>query len=116
MSIKMLPTSAIIKDLGLGANGRVQTYFTKRCADYMDKFVPYDEGNLADYRIEGNRVIYQQPYATYQYYGINKSGKPLNYSKAKHELATSYWDRAMVSANMNDIVGEIQDKFFGGKR
>ena len=47
---------------------------------------------------------------------MNKNGKPLNYSKAKHELATSYWDRAMVTANMNDIVDEIQNEFFGGKR
>ena len=116
MKVKMQPTSAIIKHLGIDPNGKVQKYFTKRCADYMDKFVPYDEGNLADYRIDGNKIIYQQPYAKYQYYGISKSGKPLNYSKAKHELATSYWDRAMVSANMNDIVDEIQNEFFGGKR
>ena len=116
MPVKMAPTSVIKVHLGLERNGRIENYAVKRVADYMDKYVHYDEGDLADYRIEGNKIIYQQPYAKYQYYGISKSGKPLNYSKAKHELATSYWDRAMISANMSDIVDEIQSEFFGGKR
>ena len=108
MSVKMKPTSVIIQNLGLDANGKIQKYFTKRCADYMDRYVPYDEGNLADYRIDDNQVIYQQPYAQYQYYGISKSGKLLNYSTDKHPDASSYWDRKMVSANMDDIVKEVQ--------
>ena len=112
MPVKMQPTSTIIKHLGLEPNGAVHKYFTKRCADAMDKFVPYDKGNLAKYRISGNLIIYQQPYAKYQYYGLSKNGKPLVYNTNMHNLATSYWDKAMISANMSDIAKEIQEKFF----
>lgn len=112
MAVKIKPTSAILKDLGLSKNGAVQSYFTKRCADYMDEFVPYNEGNLADYRIYDNYIIYQQPYAQYQYYGLSKYGKPLHYSTHMHENASAYWDRKMVTAYLDTIVDEIQTNFF----
>ena len=111
MAVKMAPTSVIKQQLGIDPDGRVQKYFTKRCADYMDQYVPYDEGNLADYRIEGNRIIYQQPYAKYQYYGVSKSGKPLKYSTAMHKNASSYWDKKMMSAHKQDLVEEVQNYF-----
>lgn len=112
MALKMPPTSAIIKDLGLNTNGEVESYFTKRCADYMDKYVPFDKGNLADYRIDGHLIIYNQLYAQYQYYGLSKYGIPLHYSTDKHPNASSYWDRKMVTNHLDDIVDEIQKKFF----
>ena len=114
MATKFQPINEIHAHLGIEPNGKARKYFTKRCADYMDKFVPYDEGNLADYRIEGDNIIYQQKYAEYQYYGVSKNGKPLNYSKAKHQLASKEWDKQMITANLNDIIKEMQDKFFGG--
>jgi hypothetical protein len=110
----MQPTSVIKAHLGLEPNGRIQKFFTSECAKAMDKYVPFDEGILADYRIQGNLIIYEQNYARYQYYGLSKSGKPLNYQTDKHPLATSYWDKKMVTADLPDIVKRIQDKF-GGK-
>ena len=114
MSVKMKPTNVIKAHLGLEPNGRVEKFFTSECAKAMDKYVPFDEGNLADYRIDGNLIIYEQPYARYQYYGLSKNGNPLNYQTDKHPLATSYWDKKMVTADLPDIVKRIQDKF-GGK-
>ena len=108
MSVK-LPTSIIKVNLGINQNGRVQKFATQTCAIHMDKYVPYDEGNLADYLIIDNEIHYQQPYAQYQYYGISKSGKKLEYSPDKHPLATSYWDKEMWSAEKNDVIKEIQD-------
>lgn len=108
MAVK-LPTSLIKINLGINPGGRVQKFATQTCAMHMDKYVPYDEGNLADYRIEDNKVIYQQPYAQYQYYGISKSGKKLNYNTDMHRLATSYWDKEMWTAEKNDVIEEIQD-------
>jgi hypothetical protein len=104
-----LPTSIIKANLGINPNGRVQRFATQTCAIHMDKYVPYDEGNLADYRIIDNEIHYQQPYAKYQYYGISKSGKKLVYSPDKHPLATSYWDKEMWTAEKNDVIKEIQD-------
>ena len=75
----------------------------------MDKYVPFDRGNLAKYYIDGNYIVYDQQYAHYQYVGISHSGKPLNYHTDKHPLATSYWDKKMVTAEINDVVKEVQN-------
>lgn len=137
MPVKMKPTSVIKARLGLNPNGRVQKFFTATCAKKMDKYVPYDEGDLADYRIENNLIIYEQPYAHYMYEGkvmgpnipIKENGiivgwfspkgkakyytgKDIDYSKSKargHKFAGPYWDKRMVSAEMQDVVKEVQD-------
>lgn len=108
MPIKIKPTSVIKARLGIDPDGRVQKYFTKRCADYMDKYVPYDEGTLRQYKIEGNYIIYEQPYANYQYHGMRQDGTHVvkNYTTPG---TGSYWDKKMVSAEMPDLVKEVQD-------
>ena len=111
MSVRIKPTSEIISKLGLEPNGRAQKSFTSTCAEHMDKYVPYEEGTLAQYFIDGNYIIYHQPYAEYQYYGQRRDGShkinPENRNRDKNELATSYWDKKMVSAEMPDIVKEV---------
>ena len=107
MSVKLKPTSKIITRLGLNADGRVQKFFTSECAKAMDKYVPFDKGNLADYRLEKTSVVYQQPYAKYQYYGVREDGthriNEANRNRSMHPLASSYWDRKMVTADLPDI-------------
>lgn len=110
MSVKMQPTNVIMAHLGIEPNGRIETKFASICATHMDKYVPFDKGDLADYKIEGNKVIYDQLYASYQYKGISKSGNPLNYQKSMHEQAGPYWDRRMISAEMQDVVKDVQDE------
>lgn len=114
MPVYMKPSSVIVKNLGIGRNGPVSIYFTKLCADTMDKYVPYDSGILSDYRIEGNYIIYNQQYAQYQYHGMRRDGSHVineaNRNRDMHELATSYWDRAMVTAEIDDIVEAVQEK------
>lgn len=108
MPVKMQPTSIIKARLGIEPNGKVQKYFTKRCADYMDKYVPKDEGILRQYKIEGTEIIYEQPYARYQYYGVREDGthQVQNYTTPG---TGTYWDKRMVSAEMQDLVKEVQD-------
>lgn len=113
MPVKLQPTSKIKTQLGINPDGRVQKFFTNTCAKHMDKYVPFSEGNLADYYIEGNnKIVYDQLYARYQYYGIRNDGthqiNPANRDRSKHPLATSYWDRHMVTAEMPDVVNEVQ--------
>jgi hypothetical protein len=109
MGVTIKPTSEIKARLGLEPNGRVQKFFTSTCQKHMDKYVPMRVGNLAtNLDIETDHIVYESPYAEYQYYGISKKGKPLNYSKDKHPLATSYWDKKMVSAEIQDVVKEVQ--------
>ena len=118
MSVKMQPTSVIKARLGIDPNGRVQKFFTSTCAKHMDKYVPFDEGNLADYHLEKDAVVYEQPYARYQYYGVRENGthkiNEANRNRTYHPLASSYWDKKMVSAEMQDVVKEVQD-YIGGK-
>ena len=82
----------------------------------MDKYVPMDTGALSEtLDVGADYITYEQPYAHYQYIGISKSGKPLNYSTEKHAYAGSYWDKRMVSAEMNDVIKEVQEYVNRGK-
>ena len=109
--MKMKPISQIKADLGINPGGRIQKFFSFSCRKHMDKYIPMDTGNLADtWDMGADYITYEQPYAHYQYIGISKSGKPLNYSTEKHPYAGSYWDKRMVSAEMQDVVKEVQDE------
>lgn len=113
MSVSLKPTSTIKKHLGIEPNGRVQKVFTHSCRVHMDKYVPFDTGTLATTVVEnGDTIIYQQPYAKVVYYGV-RNGKEINYHLDKHPLAGSYWDKRMVSAEMESIVQEVK-KAIGG--
>lgn len=112
MPIKMKPTSQIIARLGLEPNGRIQKFFTSECAKAMDKFVPKNEGILRQYKIEDNYIIYEQPYARYQYYGIRQDGtRPVRNYTTKD--TGPYWDKRMWTAKGQDIVKRVQKKIGG---
>lgn len=119
----------------------VLTFMANEAKRLMDPYVParnmvlaqnvriYTEGNPAS----GERGIvhYQSPYAHYQYAGILyvssktgaawsrgeykvPTGKKLNYSKFRHPLATSNWDKAMLTANRESLVKAVQGFIDGG--
>ena len=117
MPVKMQPTSVIKANLGIDTNGKVQKFFTQTCAIHMDKYVPFDTGTLAETVVKNgnttdnvttNEIIYDQEYAEIVYKGV-RNGKPLHYQTDKHSLAGPYWDKRMVSAEMQDVVKEVQD-------
>lgn len=115
MPVIMKPTSEIKARLGLEPNGRVQKFFQNACYRYMDKYVPMDQGDLrtiVDLN-NPNYIIYESPYARYQYYGMREDGSHVvkNYTTPG---TGPYWDKRMVSAEMDDLVKEVQD-FVGGK-
>lgn len=106
MAFQMNDTSQIKARLGLEPNGRVQRFFTNSCYKHMDKYVPLDEGNLRiNVDVQKDSITYESPYARYQYNGISKSGKPLNY---KTPGTGDHWDERMVSAEMHEIIDEVQ--------
>ena len=107
MPVKLKPVSVIKARLGLEPNGRVQKFFTNTCYKHMDKYVPKDKGDLrTNVSIDADGITYESPYARYQYKGVSKSGKPLNYKTAG---TGDYWDKRMVSAEIQDVVKEVQD-------
>lgn len=124
------PISTIKADLGLEPNGRVQKFFTQTCYKHMEKYIPYDEGNL--YRnvdIDATTITFKSPYAHYMYKGevmgpnipikengvivgwFSPKGKPKHYTgkSISYRRGGPYWDKKMVSAEMQDIVKEVQD-------
>ena len=71
------PISEIKADLGIEPNGKVQKYFTERCYQHMDKYVPKDTGALRETVVTGTDYIkYNVPYAHAQYVGIVR-GTPI---------------------------------------
>ena len=114
MPVKLKPTSQIKARLGIQPNGRVQKFFTNTCYKHMDKYVPMREGNLRTVvDIQSDSITYESPYAQYQYKGMREDGsRPVkNYTTPG---TGSYWDKRMVSAEMQDVVKEVQD-YIGGK-
>lgn len=118
MPVVMKPTSEIKARLGIEPNGRVQTFFTNTCYKHMDKYVPMsDLESKGDLRtivdIQSDSITYESPYARYQYYGVRADGthKVKNYTTPG---TGPYWDKRMVSAEMRDVVKEVQD-YIGGK-
>lgn len=109
----------IISNFGLDKNGAVQKFFTNTCALHMDKYVPYDEGTLANsVYVDESSITYDQEYASYVYNGISKNGNPLEYSHDMHPYAGDHWDELMVSAEMSEVEQEVQaylDKYGGIK-
>ena len=110
MPVKMKPTSVIKAHLGLDPNGRVQKFFQNTCYKHMDKYVPQDEGNLRTIVDLSNPqyIVYEMPYAKYQYYGMREDGTHVVKNYTTPGTGT-YWDKRMVSAEMQDILKEVQD-------
>lgn len=113
MPIKMQPTSVIKARLGIEPNGRVQKFFTNTCYKHMDKYIPMsDLESKGDLRtivdIQSDSITYESPYARYQYYGMRDDGTHIvkNYTTPG---TGPYWDKRMVSAEMQDVVKEVQD-------
>lgn len=114
MPAKMQPTSVIKARLGIEPNGRVQKFLVHTCKIHMDKYVPYDTGTLSRTATElPNGVLYRQDYAKVVYEGI-RNGKEIKYNQDKHPLAGAHWDREMVTAEMQDVIREVQN-YIGGK-
>lgn len=109
MPVKMKPTSEIKARLGLQPNGKIQKFLQNSCYKHMDKYVPRREGNL---RIivdlsDPQYIVYESPYAHYQYLGMREDGTHVvnNYTTPG---TGPYWDKRMVSAELQDIIRETQ--------
>lgn len=102
MSKILQPTEVIKARLGIDANGRVQRFFTNTCYKHMDKYVPMDTGDLRTIvDIQPDSITYEVPYAKRQY-----TTEFTNYTT---EGTGPYWAEKMKSAEMNDVVKEVQE-------
>lgn len=131
MTVKMRGTNDEIANRKV--NGRQKMlYLANTCKRLMDPYVPAQNLVLAqNVRVTSDEktgyVKYNSPYAHYQWegevYGPNypitengevvgyrspphksPTGRQMQYSKFRHPLATSHWDRAMWAARKGDII------------
>lgn len=80
------PISEIKADLGIEPNGKVQKYFTERCYQHMDKYVPMaDTHQLRENVVKGTDYIkYNELYAHAQYVGIVHGSPVRNYTTPRN--------------------------------
>ena len=85
----------------------MQRFFTDTCYKHMDKYVPKDTGILRDNVDKGaDYITYESPYAHAQYIGEVHGSPVRNYTTPG---TGSYWDKKMVSAEMQDVIKEVQE-------
>ena len=126
-----------VKKYGVGEGGHVQKAVDAAVIRECFPYLPFDEGILAGSantatEIGSGEVVYDTPYAHYQYYGevwgpnipivengeivgfrspLEKypTGQPLQYNTDKNPLAGSHWfDRAMADHG-EDVLKEAQN-------
>lgn len=103
------------------------TYIHTRLHAYMSPFVPMDSGALDQtVDITPECVHYKSPYAHFQWNGkvfVDDRGstwarrseskhqinKDLQYSKDQHPLASSHWEKAMMTSKGDEFCKDITD-------
>lgn len=107
ITIKMEPSQKITRRI---LNDEVGKFLAETWGRLFKKYTPMDSGLLSQrYDTEPYKVIYTQKYSYYQWQGIGKNGKPLNYSKEKNFLAQSHWEEAAQRDRKNEVAKEVTD-------
>lgn len=136
------PVKQISEDVSGGKNGLL--FLANEAKRLMDPYVPAMNlilaQNVKTYVEQDKGIVhYMSPYAHYQYEGIlygpnipmkdgdaikgyfspprkTPTGRRLNYSKSRHPLATSEWDKAMMRSRKDDLARAYQSYLRGGSR
>lgn len=132
---------AVIAEESVGGNkGRL--FLANEAKRFMDPYVPYDSSFLSSQTetyVENDIGIveYVSPYAHYQWegeiYGPNypifengvvvrwyspphktPTGREIEHNKFKHPLATSHWDKAMMTTRKGDLTKAYQNYLRSG--
>lgn len=115
MGVYINSLDQIKRRLKINYDGPVQAFMTETCFKTMDKYVPRRDGNLKNrVYLTNHSITYQSPYARYQYYGVREDGT----HKVTHYTTPGtgpYWDKRMISADMDSVLRQVQDKINGGK-
>lgn len=137
IKLKLAPVSQIIRSHGLDKNGHVQRYWTHLVNKRITRYMPFKSGALSTKLkfVDGTDIVVSAPYARYQYHGkamvnsvtgkgpayipgigyrykkgtiLSVTDRNLNYDTTKHPLAGPYWDRALIAAEGNAMIAEMQ--------
>lgn len=113
IKIKLNTTEEILKARQLEKGGQAQRFMTSEVRRLSDQYVPFDAGILKNTAVvDVDKITYIQPYAKYQYYGVSKNGKDLNYQHSPQR--GKEWDKRMVADRGRELTESVA-KFIGGK-
>ena len=116
--------AVILNTRGLGDSTLARRYLASDVARLCDPYVPMQQGTLKNFRQvdrDGRYILYNQPYAHYQYYGEVMAGRaPKHYTGEAIDyhggpMRGSPWDARMMADHKDEIVDDLA-KFVGGKR
>ena len=123
---------ALLEKVGLNKGGRVQYAIDKTVIDYSTPYVPASPDRTLEFSAEiatelgSGVVIWDTPYARYQYYGrvmTDEAGRtwvgpgekkpiitdrPLTYDKSQNPMAGSRWFERMKADRLSDILDEAR--------
>lgn len=114
-----IPSAAVLADRkGFGPDGHVQKFHTANVNRQIGKYMPHLTGALETKLkiVRGTKIIVLGPYAKYQYHGKVMVGpapkvltdRDLEYTKTFNPQAGPYWDRALVAAEGDSLVDDVQ--------
>ena len=113
VKVNMNSTGTILLKRKLNSGGEGQRFLTSEVKRLSDGHVPLDVGILkSNVTMDVNSITYKSVYARYQYYGVSKNGKPLNYQGSPRR--GKFWDKKMLSIKKDELLKSIA-KFVGGE-
>ena len=105
--VEMKPSSQIVNRI---LDDDVGRFLAETWAKIFEKYTPRESGALGQYYItEPWKVTYTQKYAHYQWQGVSKKGKPLNYSKEQNMLAQSHWEEASERDKSSEVARAVTE-------
>lgn len=125
------PISQIKARLGINPNGEAQALLVSSCYRHMDKYVPRETGALRENVVlDKKSITYKSPYAHYMYIGktmgsnipikddngnitgwFSPKGRAKHYTGGNlhYHVGGAYWDKKMVSAEIDKVCKEVED-------
>lgn len=97
--LKDFNSGKIVNKFNMQKGGSAQLFLSNECFRRMEKYVPWETGNLATtVTVRPGSVTYEQPYAHKQY--TTNKGKGIR---------GKYWDKKMVNAEREQLVKDVQN-------
>lgn len=99
-----------IAKLGIDEGGDIQEFVTDEVVRNLPDFMPQRSGKLVSklHKTAPALVKVDGPYARFLFFGITRSGAPVDYSKGRNPNGGPHWDSRMVADRGASIVAGAQ--------
>lgn len=118
-----IDAAEILRRRGLGDSKAARIILANEAARLCDPYVPKQQGvlkNTVQVAPDGSEIVYDQPYAHYQYEGRAMGGRaPKQYTGAMLDyhgapMRGPHWDKRMLADHKYELVDAVA-KRVGGK-